>query len=181
MDLMIQFRLVSTLDRAYVGSISFPLREVFSVRANFKQWLTVFDTIDDDIFDGTIGIDDDEKPRILVGFEIKDKLDDNDDSQQSSVNELSMTKDDRPQLRVGTNSEPRIFTDTLDLGNDPTNLRGSGKQEKQAEAKNPAKIYVSHEPVIKTFDPKPASRTGRPDLPRISVSPPKVALRHQGV
>ena len=33
--------------------------------------MTVFETLDDDIFDGNIGEDDEETPRIRVGFAIK--------------------------------------------------------------------------------------------------------------
>lgn len=68
-DLLIQFKLLKGAD--YVGSVSFPLREIFRPGKDFKQWLTVFDTVEDDIFDGIVGIDDDETPRIRVGFTLK--------------------------------------------------------------------------------------------------------------
>lgn len=68
-DLLIQFKLLK--GENYVGSVSFPLRDIFRPGKDFKQWLTVFDTIEDDIFDGVIGTDDEETPRIRVGFGIK--------------------------------------------------------------------------------------------------------------
>lgn len=80
LDLMMQLKLVR--GSTYVGSISFPFRDVLELRRDFKQWLTVFDTLEDDVFDGTIGVSDEETPRIFVGFEIKDQSFDEDDDIQ---------------------------------------------------------------------------------------------------
>ena len=71
LDLMIQFKVMK--NSKLVGSISFPFKDIFQLPAQFKQWLTVFDTPEDDIFDGILGEDDFEKPRIHVGFDIADE------------------------------------------------------------------------------------------------------------
>ena len=83
LDLMMQLKLVR--GSTYVGSISFPFREVLELRRDFQQWLTVFDTLEDDVFDGTIGLSDEETPRIFVGFEIKDQSFDEDDDEMQEV------------------------------------------------------------------------------------------------
>lgn len=76
LDLMIQFKLVK--QKNYVGSISFVFKDIFEVSKEFSQWLTIFDTLDDDIFDGVLGEDDEEIPRIKVRFEIKESFSDED-------------------------------------------------------------------------------------------------------
>lgn len=161
LDLMIQFRLVTSGEhKKYVGSISFPLKDIFTLSGNFKQWFTIFDTLDDDIFDGYLGVDDEEKPRIYVGFEIKDYVEGMDESHQSSVNELSMTKSDKEKHRVGTVSEPRINIEGLDFDNDDL-LRSSGGKisskndiRKRSTDDSPAKKYNSNERKSKKSDSK---------------------------
>lgn len=68
LDLMIQFRLVK--NEEYIGSISFPLCDIFKSTNNFDQWFTIFDTFDDDEFDGDIGVSDEETPMVHIGFKI---------------------------------------------------------------------------------------------------------------
>lgn len=94
LDLMMQLKLVR--GSAYVGSISFPFREVLELKSDFKQWLTVFDTLEDDVFDGSIGVNDEETPRIFVGFEIKDQSFDEDDDE---MQEVGAPNRDRPHRR----------------------------------------------------------------------------------
>jgi hypothetical protein len=73
LDIMVQFRV--KLNSSVVGSISFPLQDIFIPRQDFQQWFTIFNTPYDDVFDGDIGLDEDqETPRILLGFEISDDL-----------------------------------------------------------------------------------------------------------
>lgn len=48
-----------------VGTISFE-PHYFTQIGSFKTWITLFDTPDDDLFDGVFGEHDDEAPRILV-------------------------------------------------------------------------------------------------------------------
>lgn len=71
MDLMIQFKVYK--DDQWMGSISVPLKELFVFDgSDFKQWFTLFDSPTDDIFDGDVGIDDQECPRILLNFQFQD-------------------------------------------------------------------------------------------------------------
>lgn len=171
MDIMVQFKLLTTIDHNYIGSITLPLKELFLPKSNFKQWFTVFDTIDDDIFDGAIGEDDDEKPRILIGIEIRDKLDDNDDSQHSSVNELSMTKEDKPNRKVGIHSEPRINMDKMDLTNESPDMKTKTRVAPFSSNKKENKLVSSNEPPNKPSNDK--LKKPRQDYPTISVSPPR--------
>lgn len=39
---------------------------------SYKQWITLFDHPDDDIYDGVLGEDDDEEPRLLIEFVVDD-------------------------------------------------------------------------------------------------------------
>ena len=42
------------------------------IGTNYKQWLTLFDDINDDEYDGAMGLNDDEEPRILVEMTISE-------------------------------------------------------------------------------------------------------------
>lgn len=54
-----------------MGSVSIP-QEIFieGGEGKFKQWVTLFDNLDDDEYDGEMGENDDEAPRVLFGFDI---------------------------------------------------------------------------------------------------------------
>lgn len=54
------------------GCISLNVGEYFHEQpcGSFTQWITIFDTADDDFFDGKLGEDDDEDPRVKVTFEL---------------------------------------------------------------------------------------------------------------
>jgi hypothetical protein len=57
------------------GSVSFQLDLYFgsnnheiALGQSYKQWITLFDHPDDDMYDGVLGEDDDEEPRLLIEF-----------------------------------------------------------------------------------------------------------------
>jgi len=54
-----------------VGSISIP-QEIFYMagESKHKQWITLFDHLDDDEYDGEMGENDDEQPRICFTFDL---------------------------------------------------------------------------------------------------------------
>lgn len=61
------------------GSVSFQLEHYFGVGSTesvpgqrYKQWVTLFDHPDDDVYDGILGEDDDEVPRVLLEFVVDD-------------------------------------------------------------------------------------------------------------
>jgi hypothetical protein len=61
------------------GSVSFLIEHYFGTAApdvvpgqRYTQWVTVFDHPDDDVYDGVLGEDDDEVPRIRVEFFVED-------------------------------------------------------------------------------------------------------------
>eukprot|EP00347_Sterkiella_histriomuscorum_P003031 403365858 len=58
-------------DEVKIGSISIP-QEIFYMAGESKhrQWITLFDHLDDDEYDGEMGENDDEQPRVLFTFEI---------------------------------------------------------------------------------------------------------------
>jgi hypothetical protein len=55
-----------------VGSISIETSKILNGPAENKQWITLFDADDDDLYDGDIGGEDDleECPRILLRFKV---------------------------------------------------------------------------------------------------------------
>lgn len=61
------------------GTISINILQYFSPKAGFPlnqrrdSWMTLFDDPVDDVFDGVIGEDDEENPKIRIGFELKDQ------------------------------------------------------------------------------------------------------------
>ena len=58
-------------DEVKVGSISIP-QDIFYMAGESKhqQWITLFDHIDDDEYDGEMGENDDEQPRVLFTFDL---------------------------------------------------------------------------------------------------------------
>lgn len=61
------------------GSISFTLDAYFGTASDlsvagqrYTQWITLFDHPDDDVYDGLLGEDDEETPRIRVEFSVED-------------------------------------------------------------------------------------------------------------
>lgn len=68
LDLMIQFQ--TYVDDRLVGSVSVPLRDLFIFEGgDFKQWIGLNKSPQDDIFQGDVGIDDQEFPRVLLNFQ----------------------------------------------------------------------------------------------------------------
>lgn len=64
-----------TRDELKVGSISISQETFFNAHAfdpngRYKQWITLFDHLDDDEYDGEMGENDDEHPRVLFSFYI---------------------------------------------------------------------------------------------------------------
>ena len=54
-----------------LGSVSFQAsRFMESTGKRFRHWVTVFEHEHDDIFDGQLGEQDDEQPRILLDYSI---------------------------------------------------------------------------------------------------------------
>lgn len=54
----------------FYGTISFDQETEFGeVGVVLTQWITLFDDAEDDTYDGTLGEDDVEKPRVLLTFE----------------------------------------------------------------------------------------------------------------
>ena len=70
MDLMVQFRVYR--QESLYGSVSFPLQDIFLPGGDFSQWITLFESPEDDIFDGEIGCDDEDYPKILVSFSLQE-------------------------------------------------------------------------------------------------------------
>jgi hypothetical protein len=63
------------------GSVSIDLNHYFGEGAQsmgvvfgqkYEQWITLFDHPDDDIYDGVLGQDDDEIPRVLIEFVLEE-------------------------------------------------------------------------------------------------------------
>ena len=59
-------------DEISIGSISIPQHLILNGNLNttYLQWITLFEHQDDDEYDGSMGVQDDEDPRILVSFRI---------------------------------------------------------------------------------------------------------------
>lgn len=85
LDLMIQLKVLK--NKSYLGSISFPFKDLFDQFEQMQQWFTVFDALDDDVFDGNLGEDDSENPKVLVAFEIGE-------DEEVTETELTMTQQD---------------------------------------------------------------------------------------
>lgn len=59
-------------DKYRFGSVSFSLRRFSRAAAQtYMHWVTLYDSLDDDLFEGTLGIDDDfDCPKILIEYSI---------------------------------------------------------------------------------------------------------------
>jgi hypothetical protein len=59
------------VDEVIVGSISVPQYIILNGGLNsYNQWITLFEHGDDDEYDGQMGINDEEEPKILFNFNI---------------------------------------------------------------------------------------------------------------
>lgn len=55
-----------------LGSVSIPVDSFLAVNKNktYSHWVTLFDFLEDDTYDGDLGVDDEEKPRAYVRFSV---------------------------------------------------------------------------------------------------------------
>lgn len=63
-------------DEPYVGSVSIA-RSIFlesALNTHHKMWITLFDDQGDDEYDGAMGLNDDEDPRVLMEFTITEPV-----------------------------------------------------------------------------------------------------------
>ena len=66
-------RVVVTRNGEDLGFVSFNKETDFSnCDLEQTQWITLFDEPDDDVFDGELGEDDEESPRVLISFKFVD-------------------------------------------------------------------------------------------------------------
>ena len=58
-----------------LGSLSIPVHNFLelSINEKYEQWFTLFDYLEDDIFDGTLGENDSESPMIQIRYHLSDK------------------------------------------------------------------------------------------------------------
>lgn len=69
--LQIIMKKVGSGDKDRFGSISLSLKKLSQgMGTSFLHWVTLFDDLDDDIFDGQLGEDDYEQPRILLEYSV---------------------------------------------------------------------------------------------------------------
>lgn len=62
---------IGTDDNNRLGSITFSLKKLSQGVGNtYLHWVTLFDSLEDDIFDGQLGEDDYEQPRILLEYSV---------------------------------------------------------------------------------------------------------------
>ena len=55
-----------------IGSVSIPQYIILNGGLNtYTQWVTLFEHVEDDEYDGEMGINDDEEPRLKITFEIE--------------------------------------------------------------------------------------------------------------
>ena len=62
-------------DEAIIGCISFSVPNYFQngLEGKWQQWITLFDDVNDDEYDGVLGEDDEEDPKILVEFRVDEE------------------------------------------------------------------------------------------------------------
>lgn len=62
-------------DERKLGSLTIPMETLLGfagVQGIQKKWITIFDSLNDDVYDGDFAEDDDENPRILVEFKVSE-------------------------------------------------------------------------------------------------------------
>jgi len=144
LDLMIQLKVLK--NKNYLGSISFPFKDLFDQFEKMQQWFTVFDALDDDVFDGTLGENDGENPRVLVAFEIGE-------DEEVTETELTMTQQDdnsgiiqhqkaKSESRkiLDSNKEKRDSDRDVKLTTGSVHHRSSGNHSNPAVPKDPKLI-----------------------------------------
>ena len=59
------------VDEFNIGSVSIPQHIILNGGLKtYTQWITFFEHEDDDEYDGMMGLNDDEDPRVLVSFQV---------------------------------------------------------------------------------------------------------------
>jgi hypothetical protein len=55
-----------------LGSLSIPMELFFSIdkKKTYSHWVTLFDYLEDDIYDGDLGADDEERPRTYIRYSV---------------------------------------------------------------------------------------------------------------
>ena len=61
----------------YAGSVSIPRNILLEGEPgrSYQMWITLFDDPNDDEYDGAMGMDDDEQPRVLLELSVTEKVD----------------------------------------------------------------------------------------------------------
>lgn len=172
-------------DDPYVGSVSI-FRSILlegQIGKKYTMWITLFDDQGDDEYDGQMGINDDEQPRILVELTVIDP---------NQAPPAQMPKE-KPQIAKATEQQqepsPRKDKKVKSYMNPIRNLKGKGapstadpqpkanESTKRPASPSPMKHYSSNKSISKP-DPKSAGRNGKvnkpTDLPKSSKKPTKV-------
>jgi hypothetical protein len=85
-----------------IGSVSVAVRDIMSLKPGFQQWFTLFDDPTDDIYDGDVGSNDVETPKVLLSFKIEESLDDADDQASQEIVQSEMNTIE-PLTEIATN------------------------------------------------------------------------------
>ena len=84
-------------DEVKVGSVSVPQATLLGAgEGRHKQWITLFDHLDDDEFDGEMGENDDEAPRVRLSLAVSCEA-----AQKSPLREPLVKKPQRDKLGAG--------------------------------------------------------------------------------
>lgn len=59
------------MEKERFGSVSFSVKRFLKTGGkSFFHWVTLYDSLDDDLFEGDLGVDDMDLPRVLIEYQI---------------------------------------------------------------------------------------------------------------
>lgn len=123
-------------DEPYAGSISIP-RSIFlegDLNVSHTQWVTLFDDQGDDEYDGAMGINDDEEPRILFEFVIQEYQ-----PPQQHIEEPPVQQEESPYR---DQVEEEVFEQPKPEHAEPP-VAAVPEQRKKLDTKKPSKTYMN--------------------------------------
>ena len=95
--------IIKNMDRneKKLGSLSIPVEKFLELpqNASYSHWVTLFDYLEDDEYDGDLGVDDEENPRVWVTYQI--------DSQSPTTTSKTVTSTEESK-----GGSKRVFTTT---------------------------------------------------------------------
>ena len=126
-------------EEPYVGSVSIPRSIILEGQSEktYKMWITLFDDQGDDEYDGAMGVNDEEQPRILVEMTITEAQPFRPSEPSPAETSQQLGREPSPQRRLSNNKRQPTVPENKSYMKGIGNTR-RGQDARTAEAQPPA-------------------------------------------